>query len=114
MNKKIKWCAIQPLTGGMYLGAEKALGCPAEFILSYPGFGDEHYDKKTNELVSAGNEYNLMKYLDKVGRRPEYKVFNRKPFQNDTDYVVNLYCTKDNIFISGSYDNCAIIWKTKL
>ena len=94
MNKKIKWCAIQPLTGGMYLGAEKALGCPAEFILSYPGFGDEHYDKKTNELVSAGNEYNLMKYLDKVGRRPEYKVFNRKPFQNDTDLNPEIMSTQ--------------------
>ena len=29
-DKKIKWCAIQPLTGGMYLGTEKAVGCPAE------------------------------------------------------------------------------------
>jgi len=94
MEKKIKWCAIQPLTGGMYLGAEKALGCPAQFILSYPGFGDEHYDKKTNELIYAGNEYSLMKYLDKVGRRPEYKVFNRKPFQNDTDMHPEILSTQ--------------------
>ena len=36
MTKNIKWCAIQPLTGGMYLGAEKVIGHPAEFILSYP------------------------------------------------------------------------------
>jgi len=35
-------------------------------------------------------------------------------FIGHTDYVVNLYCTKGNIFISGSYDNCGIIWKTKL
>ena len=84
-DKKIKWCAIQPLTGGMYLGTEKAVGCPAEFILTYPGNGDPTYDKKTKELNGGGNEYNLMTYLDKVGRRPEYKMFNRKMFQNDND-----------------------------
>lgn len=85
MSKKIKWCAIQPLTGGMYLGAEKATGCKAEFILTYPGFGDPIIDKKTGEVVGGGNEYHLMTYLDKVGRRPEYKVLNRKAFQNDDD-----------------------------
>lgn len=84
-DKKIKWCAIQPLTGGMYLGTEKAVGCPAEFILTYSGNGDPIYDKKTNELNGGGNEYHLMTYLDKVGRRPEYKMFNRKMFQNDND-----------------------------
>jgi site-specific DNA-cytosine methylase len=83
--KKIKWCAIQPLTGGMYLGTEKATGCTAEFILTYPGFGDPIIEKKTGEIVGGGNEYHLMTYLDKVGRRPEYKVLNRKPFQNDDD-----------------------------
>ena len=85
MANKIKWCAIQPLTGGMYLGTEQATGCPAEFILSYPGVGDPIIDKKTNEIVGGGNEYHLMSYLDKVGRRPEYKVFNRQMFQNDND-----------------------------
>jgi len=85
MANKIKWCAIQPLTGGMYLGTEKAVGCPAEFILSYPGVGDPIFNKKTNELTGGGNEYHLMTYLDKVGRRPEYKIFNRKMFQNDDD-----------------------------
>ena len=78
MKKNIKWCAIQPLTGGMYLGTEKAIGCKAQFILSYPGFGDPIVNKKTNELVGGGNEYHLMTYLNKVNRRPEYKIFNRK------------------------------------
>ena len=82
--KDIKWCAIQPLTGGMYLGTEKAIGHPAEFILSYPGVGDVTLDKEGN-IKNCGNEYHLMKYLDKVGRRPEYKVFNRQMFQNDDD-----------------------------
>lgn len=85
MKKKIKWCAIQPLTGGMYLGTEKATGCKAEFILSYPGVGDPIIDKKTEEIVGGGNEYHLMTYLDKVKRRPEYKIFNRQMFQNDDD-----------------------------
>lgn len=85
MRKNIKWCAIQPLTGGMYLGTENVVNCPAQFILSYPGVGDPIIDKKTNEVTGGGNEYHLMKYLDKVGRRPEYKIFNRKMFQNDDD-----------------------------
>lgn len=80
----IKWCAIQPLTGGMYLGAEKAIGHPAEFILTYPGNGDPKYNKE-GKLIGGGNEYNLMTYLDKVGRRPEYKVFKRSMFQDDED-----------------------------
>ena len=50
MANKIKWCAIQPLTGGMYLGTEKATGCTAEFILSYPGFSDPIVEKKTGEI----------------------------------------------------------------
>ena len=36
-HNNIRWAAIQPLTGGMYLGAEEAIGHPAEFILSYKG-----------------------------------------------------------------------------
>ena len=83
--ENIKWCAVQPLTGGMYLAAEKLVGHPAEFILSYPGVGDPRYSKKTEELIGAGNEYHLMKYLQKHNRRPEYKVFNRKQFQLDED-----------------------------
>ena len=85
MNENLKWCAIQPLTGGMYLGTEKVIGHPAEFILSYPGVGEPIYNKKTGELIGGGNEYHLMTYLDKVGRRPEYKVFDRTMFQNDRD-----------------------------
>ena len=80
MNENLKWCAIQPLTGGMYLGTEKVIGHPAEFILSYPGVGEPIYNKKTGELIGGGNEYHLMTYLDKVGRRPEYKVFDRTMF----------------------------------
>ena len=58
----MKWAAIQPLTGGMYIGAEEAIGHPAKYILSYPGVGDAQFDEDGN-VKSAGNEYNLMKYL---------------------------------------------------
>ena len=58
MENKIKWGCIQPLTGGMYLGAEEAIGHPAEWILSFNGLDDVKYDKDNN-IVSAGNEYNL-------------------------------------------------------
>ena len=34
-------------------------------------------------------------------------------FIGHKDYVVCLHCTKGNEFISGSYDNTAIIWKIK-
>lgn len=83
-KENIKWCAIQPLTGGMYLGAEKYIGHPAEFILSFKGLGDAKYDKKGN-FTSCGNEYHLMKYLDKVGRRPEYKIIDKPMFQDSND-----------------------------
>ena len=63
MSNKIKWCAIQPLTGGMYLGTEKAVGCKAEFILSYPGVGDPKIDKESGDVLGGGNEYHLMTLL---------------------------------------------------
>ena len=81
---KIKWAAIQPLTGGMYIGAEEAIGHPAEYILSYPGVGDAQYDDAGN-VKSAGNEFNLMTYLKKHDKAPNYAVFDRKMFQNDHD-----------------------------
>ena len=110
--QNLKWCAIQPLTGGMYLGAENAIGHPAEFILSYPGFGDPIIDKKSGEIVSGKNEYHLMKYLDKVGRRPEYKVLNRAPFQNDFDMnpeIIDSELWSINKGASLNYDNIDLV-----
>ena len=56
----MKWGCIQPLTGGMYIGASQALNKDAEWIISYPGTDDVKYDKDGN-IVTAGNEYNLIK-----------------------------------------------------
>ena len=87
MEKRIKWGCIQPLTGGMYLGAERAIGHPAEWIISYPGLTDLIVDKKTGEIIDAGNERNLVDYLEKHNRMPNYYVMNRTMMQNDEDYT---------------------------
>lgn len=86
MNENIKWCALQPLTGGMYFGTEKAVGHPAEFIISYPGFTDVINDKNGN-LIDANNEYHLVKYLEKVNRMVPYYTFDRKPFDDLGDFT---------------------------
>ena len=100
---KIKWAAIQPLTGGMYIGAEEAIGHPAEYILSYPGVGEAECDKD-NKIKTAGNEYNLMTYLKKHDRNPNYACFNRKMFQNDNDMnpeIIESPWTKDLSFFKN-------------
>lgn len=89
MNENIKYAVLQPLTGGMYCGAENAIGHPAEFIISYPGFDAPKYNKE-GKLIDAGNEYNLIKYLEKHNRMVPYYQFDRKPFQSDMDSEVRL------------------------
>lgn len=96
----IKWAAIQPLTGGMYIGAENVIGHPAEYILSYPGVGDAECDKD-NKIKAAGNDYNLMRWLIKHDKNPNYAVFNRQMFQNDHDMnpdIIESPWTKDISF----------------
>lgn len=88
-NHNIKYAVLQPLTGGAYFGAESAFGHPAEFIISYPGFDAPKYNKE-GKLVDAGNEYNLIKYLEKHDRMVPYYQFDRKPFQNDIESEVKL------------------------
>ena len=70
-NNKIKWACIQPLTGGMYLGAEEAIGHPAEFILSFEGL-DSVSLKKDGSVGRVGNENYLKRYLEKHGKMPAY------------------------------------------
>ena len=83
MNENFKWGCIQPLTGGMYLGVERAIGKPANWIISYPGLTDLVVDNKTGEIVDAANEYNLVEYLTKHNRMPDYFIMNRTMTQND-------------------------------
>lgn len=95
MSNSIKWCALQPLTGGMYFGTEGAVGHPAEFIISYPGFTDVVKDKDGN-ITDANNEYHLLKYLEKVNRSVPYYTFNRKPFDELGDFA-NTKVMKDGV-----------------
>lgn len=86
MNRQIKWAAIQPLTGGMYLGAEEAIGHKAEWIMSFKGLDTVKYSKTDPEkMTSVGNEYNLLKYLEKNGRSVPYYVINSAMFDIDID-----------------------------
>ena len=82
MNENIKWAGLQMLTGGMYFGVEEAVGHPAEFIISYPGFDTPKLDKAGN-VSDCGNEYHLIQYLKKHNRMVPYYQFDRKPFQID-------------------------------
>jgi site-specific DNA-cytosine methylase len=97
MNNKIKWASIQPLTGGMYLGAEEAIGHPAEWILTYDGLDDVKYDKSGN-IINAANEYNLVKYLTDKNRMVKYyKIRNKGMFDdNITEKNPNIYLN-DNL-----------------
>lgn len=77
----MNWYCIQPLTGGMYLGFEEVLGCPAKAIISYKGL-NSYTPKKSNNQSNdprgtCTNEYNLMQYLKKVNREvPRYEFVN--------------------------------------
>jgi len=88
-NKNIKWAVLQPLTGGMAIGGEAAVGHQAEFFISYPGFDAPKYNKD-NVLIDAGNEYHLIKYLEKHNKMVPYYQFDRKPFQTDIKSEVRL------------------------
>lgn len=82
--KKIKWACIQPLTGGMYLGAEAAIGHPAEWILSYKGL-DEIKCNADGEITTVANEAYLNTYLKKKERMPKYYQMDRAMFDPDLD-----------------------------
>ena len=83
-KEEIRWAAIQPLTGGMYLGAENAIGHPAEFILSFKGLNDIKKNKN-NEISGCGNERHLTNYLKKHNRMPSYYVFNNRAMFDSDD-----------------------------
>ena len=77
----IKWAALQPLTGGMYIGAKNAIGDDAQFIISYPGTNDITKDKEGN-IKLAGNEYNLLEWMKKNGCMVPYWHFSHQMFED--------------------------------
>ena len=107
-NEKIRWASIQPLTGGMYLGAEEAIGHPAEFILSYKGLSDIKYDKSGENIVDAGNEYNLLEYLKKHNRCPKYYQLHKGMFDMDLENMNPEIYLNDELE-TPSYDNLDLV-----
>lgn len=91
MNK-IKWGCIQPLTGGMYIGALNAINNNAEWILSYDGLDFANKDSEGN-FTTVGNEYNLLKWLEEENKSvPYYKIKGRKMFDmNIEENNPNIY-----------------------
>ena len=108
INEKIRWASIQPLTGGMYLGAEEAIGHPAEFILSYKGLSDVKYDKSGENIVDAGNEYNLLEYLKKHNRCPKYYQLHKGMFDMDLENMNPEIYLNDELE-TPSYDNLDLV-----
>lgn len=87
--KEIKWGCIQPLTGGMYIGARNAIGTPASWVVSYPGLTDVKLTKDGTP-GKVGNEYHLLDWCKKRNELPPYKVFNKKPFEQMDPHNVEL------------------------
>lgn len=81
MGKQIKWGCIQPLTGGMYIGARNAIGHDAEWIITYEGHDSVKKDKD-GHVVSVGNEYNLLTWLHKHNISVPYYTFKHEMFNN--------------------------------
>ena len=134
----IKWISFQPLTGGMYLGTEEAIGHPAEFILTYKGL-DTITIKKDGTIGSVGNEAYLKQYLTEHNRMPKYYQIDRPMFDlcitdlnpdiylgeqkqtpdyTDIDLVVGVpVCSGLSMVTSAKADtknsrNCNMLWMT--
>ena len=106
MNK-IRWGAIQMLTGGMYLGAEAAIGHPAEWIMSFKGLADYKIDKDGN-IKSAVNEYHLLEYLKKHNREVPYYVINEEQFKIDVTNT-NPHITLNNVYNIPNYNDLDLV-----
>jgi len=86
MEKKIRWIALQPLLGGMSIGAEKAFGTPPAMILNYDGVANTsayvHYMNNVRKLNIPYYEFEGDIYSNS-------KTFknNANPDFNDIDVV---------------------------
>ena len=106
MNKQnIKWLAIQPLSGGMYLGTEEAIGHPAEAIISFKGL--RNISEKNGQIISVGNEHYLQTYLTKHNRMPDYYEFNNGMFDKDISLENDLDVKFENIDLVVAVPVCS-------
>ena len=99
--KELKWGCIQPLTGGMYIGARNAIGKPADWVISYPGLADAKTDNEGN-LTKVSNEYHFLDWCKRNNELPKYKVFNKKPFETMRTSEVELI--DDPVWSTGEID----------
>lgn len=99
--KELKWGCIQPLTGGMYIGARNAIGKPADWVISYPGLTDTKKDNNGN-LTKVANEYHLLDWCKRNNELPKYKIFNKKPFEQMLPNDVELI--DDPVWSTGDID----------
>lgn len=76
--KKLKWGMIQPLTGGMYIGAYQSIGHHADFVISFNGLAEPKLDKNGN-VTNCGNEYHLLKWLESKNADVPYYTFDNIP-----------------------------------
>jgi|GEM_PF-2374399 len=106
-NKEITWAAIQPLTGGMYLGTEEVIRKQAKYILSYPGLEEIIYDKK-DQITGMGNERHLLEYLKNKKRRPVYLQFQQGMF----DIVDNPIIKENERYYYDMRPSCIHEWIT--
>ena len=115
MQKKIKWGFIEPLTGGMALGAEKAIGSAPDWVLSFPGFCS-HTENEDGTVKSAMNEYHYLTYMKNHNKLPPYLTINRQPFADFTkeedpwhpELIKNEFSTTDTIDLSNTDLVCAL------
>lgn len=77
-NKHLKWGMIQPLTGGMYIGAYQSIGHHADFVISFEGLAEPKLDKNGN-VVNCGNEYHLLKWIESQNADVPYYTFDGIP-----------------------------------
>lgn len=99
-NKELKWGCIQPLTGGMYIGARNAFGKPAAWVISYPGLTNIKRND-SGEITVAGNEYNLLDWCKRNNELPPYKIINKNPF---TDTPLDVELIDDPVWSTGEID----------
>lgn len=78
LNNKLKWGMIQPLTGGMYIGAYQSIGHHADFVISFDGLAEPKLDKNGN-VTNCGNEYHLLKWLESQNADVPYYTFDGIP-----------------------------------
>ena len=87
------WIALQPLLGGMPLGAEKAFGCPPAAILNYDGVANtDAYVYYMNNVRKLNIPYYT--FEGNIYSKAEMFKDNKKPdFSNNDVLTAVPICT---------------------